>query len=65
MAWRDLWHRFPAPGLGGGVRAKVQFRPTPDSPSVEAFFVSTMVVGLAEIGNKTQIATVGLAARFE
>jgi putative Ca2+/H+ antiporter (TMEM165/GDT1 family) len=32
---------------------------------VEAFFVSTMVVGLAEIGNKTQIATVGLAARFE
>ena len=32
---------------------------------MEAFLVSTMVVGLAEIGDKTQIATVGLAARFE
>ena len=32
---------------------------------MEAFFVSTIVVGLAEIGDKTQIATIGLAARFE
>jgi putative Ca2+/H+ antiporter (TMEM165/GDT1 family) len=63
--WRDLWHRFPAPGLGGGVRAKVRLPPDPDGAAVEAFLVSTMVVGLAEIGDKTQIATVGLAARFE
>ena len=64
MVWRDLWHRLPAPGLGGGVRAKVHFRPTPDGPSVEAFFVSTMVVGLAEIGDKTQVLSLMLAARF-
>jgi Ca2+/H+ antiporter, TMEM165/GDT1 family len=31
---------------------------------VEAFIVSTMVVGLAEIGDKTQILSLMLAARF-
>jgi Ca2+/H+ antiporter, TMEM165/GDT1 family len=31
---------------------------------VEAFFVSAMVVGLAEIGDKTQILSLMLAARF-
>ena len=31
---------------------------------MEAFFVSTAVVAVAEIGDKTQIATVALAARF-
>jgi Ca2+/H+ antiporter, TMEM165/GDT1 family len=31
---------------------------------VEAFFVSTVVVGLAEIGDKTQILALMLAARF-
>jgi putative Ca2+/H+ antiporter (TMEM165/GDT1 family) len=34
--------------------------PTP----VEAFLISTMVVGLAEIGDKTQILSMILAARF-
>ena len=33
--------------------------------SVEAFLVSTMVVGLAEIGDKTQILSLMLAARFQ
>lgn len=32
--------------------------------AVEAFLVSTGVVALAEIGDKTQIATVALAARY-
>jgi Ca2+/H+ antiporter, TMEM165/GDT1 family len=32
---------------------------------VEAFLVSTMVVGLAEIGDKTQILSLMLAARFQ
>jgi Ca2+/H+ antiporter, TMEM165/GDT1 family len=31
---------------------------------MEAFFVSTVVVGLAEIGDKTQILSLMLAARF-
>jgi len=31
---------------------------------VEAFFVSAMVVGLAEIGDKTQLLSLMLAARF-
>jgi putative Ca2+/H+ antiporter (TMEM165/GDT1 family) len=39
-------------------------RPTPDGASVEAFLLSTMVVGLAEIGDKTQILSLMLAARF-
>jgi Ca2+/H+ antiporter, TMEM165/GDT1 family len=38
--------------------------PDPRWPSVEAFLVSTMVVGLAEIGDKTQILSLMLAARF-
>ena len=32
---------------------------------MEAFFVSTVVVGLAEIGDKTQILSLMLAARFQ
>ena len=39
-------------------------RPTPMSP-VEPFLVSTLVVGLAEIGDKTQILSLILAARFQ
>ena len=31
---------------------------------MEAFFVSAAVIAVAEIGDKTQIATVALAARF-
>jgi putative Ca2+/H+ antiporter (TMEM165/GDT1 family) len=32
---------------------------------MEAFLLSAMVVGLAEIGDETQIATIGFAAYFE
>jgi Ca2+/H+ antiporter, TMEM165/GDT1 family len=32
---------------------------------VEAFLISTMLVGLAEIGDKTQILSLMLAARFQ
>ena len=39
-------------------------RPTPDGSCVEAFLLSTVVVGLAEIGDKTQILSLMLAARF-
>ena len=50
--------------MGGGRHAKVHLPPNPDSTLVEAFFVSTIVVGLAEIGDKTQILSLMLAARF-
>ena len=53
------------PGRAEGSVPRFMSRPTPDGASVEAFLLSTMVVGLAEIGDKTQIATIGLAARFE
>ena len=39
--------------------------PDPDGVLVEAFLISTVVVGLAEIGDKTQILSVMLAARFQ
>jgi hypothetical protein len=38
--------------------------PDPDGVFLEAFLVSTVVVGLAEIGDKTQILSLMLAARF-
>jgi putative Ca2+/H+ antiporter (TMEM165/GDT1 family) len=38
--------------------------PDPDGHPVEAFLASTMVVGLAEIGDKTQILSLILASRF-
>ena len=62
--WRDLWHRLPAPGSGGGRHAKAHVPPDPDGAPVEAFLVSTLVVSLAEIGDKTQILALMLAARF-
>jgi putative Ca2+/H+ antiporter (TMEM165/GDT1 family) len=43
--------------------AKVYLAPDPDTP-VEPFLVSTLVVGLAEIGDKTQILSLILTARF-
>jgi putative Ca2+/H+ antiporter (TMEM165/GDT1 family) len=49
------WAEGPCQGLSP---------PDPDGTLVEAFFVSAMVVGLAEIGDKTQILSLMLAARF-
>jgi Ca2+/H+ antiporter, TMEM165/GDT1 family len=51
--------------LGSGSRAKAHLLPDPDGIFVEAFLVSTLVVGLAEIGDKTQILSLMLAARFQ
>jgi len=45
--------------------AKVHLPPGPHGIPVEAFLVSTAVVGLAEIGDKTQILSLMLAARFQ
>jgi len=52
------------PGRAEGSVPRFMSRPTPDGASVEAFLLSTMVVGLAEIGDKTQILSFMLAARF-
>ena len=32
---------------------------------MEAFFLSTLIVTLAEMGDKTQLATIALAARYD
>jgi len=42
-------------GSGGGGRAKARLPLGPNGAFMEAFLVSTTVVGLAEIGDKTQI----------
>jgi putative Ca2+/H+ antiporter (TMEM165/GDT1 family) len=55
----------PCTGVGRRARAKVHPPPDPDGATMEAFLVSTMVVGLAEIGDKTQILSLMLAARFQ
>ena len=45
------------------VNAFVTFRP-PMEPHMEAFLVSTALVALAEMGDKTQLLSLVLAARF-
>jgi Ca2+/H+ antiporter, TMEM165/GDT1 family len=52
------------PGWAEGHRAKAHLPPDPDGTPLEAFLVSTTLVGLAEIGDKTQILSLMLAARF-
>ena len=61
--WRDLWHQLSRSGRVGEVVPRLSL-PDPDGGLVEAFLVSTMVVGLAEIGDKTQILSLMFAARF-
>jgi putative Ca2+/H+ antiporter (TMEM165/GDT1 family) len=54
----------PWPGPGGGNRAKSRPPLGPDGVPVHAFLVSTGLVALAEIGDKTQLLSLMLAARF-
>ena len=53
------------PGRAEGAVPRFVSRPTPNGVAVEALPVSTLVVGLAEIGDKTQILSMMLAARFQ
>jgi len=48
---------------GDAVRSLVSFRP--ESFNVDAFLVSTGIVALAEMGDKTQLLALLLAARFK
>ena len=51
-------------GRGGGHPHR-RVRPRPrDTPALEAFLVSTGLVAVAEIGDKTQLLAIVLAARF-
>jgi Uncharacterized protein family UPF0016 len=54
----------PAPVRTEGPCPKYLSR-DPDGIRMEAFLISTLVVGLAEIGDKTQILSLMLAARFQ
>ena len=56
-------HTFPASGPRGGVVNRVS-APALLELSMEAFLISTGVVALAEIGDKTQLLALVLAARF-
>lgn len=46
------------------VNAALKFRPNYKNSHMEAFFVSTAIVALAEMGDKTQLLSLVLAARF-
>lgn len=50
--------------VGRRGRAKARFPARPQRHPVEAFLISAAVVGLAEIGDKTQLLSLMLAARF-
>src|SRR5262245_39091594 len=51
-------------GSGGRVRHPVPQRPTPAVTKMQAFLVSLGVVALAEIGDKTQLLALVLAAKY-
>src|SRR4051812_34447094 len=51
-------------GIGGRSHAEVNRRPIRRWSPVDAFLVSTAVVTLAEFGDKTQLLSLLLAARF-
>ena len=71
-AWRKRLERlarpltsFSEPGPGGGAVSTANLSPVPDGVLLEALFVSTLVVALGEIGDKTQLLALLLAARFK
>lgn len=55
----------PHPGSGGEAVPKINALGPDGSLPMETFLVSAAVVGLAEIGDKTQILSLMLAARFQ
>ncbi len=51
--------------MGRGCRVVSWFTPAPEFPVLEAFLISTGIVALAEMGDKTQLLSLVLAARFK
>src|SRR5262245_45858598 len=62
-AWRDLWLQCRRPGSGSGAAA-AGHPARPAGPPMEAFLVSTGLVALAEIGDKTLLLALVMAVRF-
>src|SRR5262249_13991272 len=64
-AGRDLWLWCRGPGVGRRRRCLWSSCPPPDRTApVEAFLVSTGLVALSELGDKTQLLAMVLSARF-
>lgn len=61
---RDQWHRQSDPVGRGGRWHCVEKLPDPDV-FMEIFFASTLLVAVAEIGDKTMLLGILLAARFK
>jgi putative Ca2+/H+ antiporter (TMEM165/GDT1 family) len=59
----DAGYRVDADGDGAAAGGTVRGR-SPPTGSMEAFLISTGVVALAEIGDKTQLLALVLAARY-
>ena len=56
--------RFQQPGMGRKARVSSSIRPVPQI-IMEAFLVSTLAVAVGEIGDKTQLLALLLAARYK
>src|SRR3982751_1754082 len=55
---------LPLTGSGGSLMSSVDIAPDPPLTIMEAFFVSAVAVAIGEIGDKTQLLSLLLAARF-
>jgi putative Ca2+/H+ antiporter (TMEM165/GDT1 family) len=61
---RDLWfmHAAPGPGRQAGTIASIHSQPA--GASMQTLLISTATVALAEIGDKTQLLSLILAAKY-
>jgi putative Ca2+/H+ antiporter (TMEM165/GDT1 family) len=57
--------RFRYPGMGRGNVCIIKFNALSRRKIMEAFFVSTLAVAVGEIGDKTQLLALLLAARYK
>jgi Ca2+/H+ antiporter, TMEM165/GDT1 family len=60
----NLMHGLPKKGAVAGAKPKPRGR-TYHRAAMDAFFISTGIVALAEMGDKTQLLSLVLAARFK
>jgi putative Ca2+/H+ antiporter (TMEM165/GDT1 family) len=60
---QDLWYVQAAPGLGLRART-IASRPRPIGVFMQTLLISTAAVAIAEIGDKTQLLSLILAAKY-